>query len=237
MFSSPNPKSRQIWHITQKCHLAKPFIVPFTERQLLVPTEAIAWPENRIQRISVNSFGMGGANAHVIIDAACSYATQNGAASPQNNSANGDLNGHGISSNQVHESNGAPSKTSHEQRLLVFSANSEASLRKTISNYEHFIASKSFNLADLAYTLSVRRHHWNFRSFSISNGKTIQAVPGIKTPKFRGLLFIFTGQGAQWPGMGRELIRDFSIFKKDIQKMDSWLAESACPPNWSIERT
>jgi hypothetical protein len=106
-----------------------------------------------------------------------------------------------------------------------------------ISNYSEFIKSGPFLLSDLAYTLSVKRHHWNVRSFCVSKGKTLQAVPAVKTPKFKGLLLIFTGQGAQWKGMGRELLRDFSTFGEDIRKMDLWLAESSHPPSWKIEGT
>lgn len=40
-------------------------IVPFEERKLTVPTEALPWPEGRDQVVAVNSFGIGGSNAHV----------------------------------------------------------------------------------------------------------------------------------------------------------------------------
>ena len=41
------------------------FPVPFHEKALVVPTKAIAWPTDRAHRVSINSFGIGGANAHV----------------------------------------------------------------------------------------------------------------------------------------------------------------------------
>lgn len=40
-------------------------IVPFDLHKLHVPTETEDWPQGRAQRVSVNSFGVGGANAHV----------------------------------------------------------------------------------------------------------------------------------------------------------------------------
>jgi acyl transferase domain-containing protein len=181
---------------------------------------------------------MGGANAHVIVDAAPPAAQQNGV---HVSTLNGSAHPNGTHTNGIHTNGTTPYGKSSEpvggQRLLVFSANSEGSLRKMISNYEEFIERESFRLSDLAYTLSVRRHHWNVRSFCVTDGKTFQTVPGSRILKFKGLLFIFTGQGAQWSGMGRELIRDFPTFREDIQKMDMWLAESSHPPSWKIEST
>lgn len=45
--------------------ISKQTLVPFQERKLTVPTEALPWPENRDQVVAVNSFGIGGSNAHV----------------------------------------------------------------------------------------------------------------------------------------------------------------------------
>jgi hypothetical protein len=40
-------------------------LVPFEQAKLQVPTKAMPWPIDRRQRVSVNSFGVGGTNAHV----------------------------------------------------------------------------------------------------------------------------------------------------------------------------
>lgn len=224
---------------TKPFSLTSVLSVPFREYRLTVPTEAIAWPVDRVQRVSVNSFGMGGANAHVIVDAAPRTSEQNSTYALGLNGTHTPAPG-GI---HTHSNGFLPAKSQStefaegEKRLLVFSAHSERSLQKMISNYKEFIERESFCLSDLAYTLSVKRHHWNVRSFCVSDGKTLQAIPGIKIPKFKGLLFIFTGQGAQWPGMGRQLLRDFPSFIKDIRKMDLWLTECAHPPSWKIEGT
>jgi len=170
---------------------------------------------------------MGGANAHVIVDAAPPVPEQNGVHGPGLNG--GTHTNHGLLPARSNVSAGG------EQRLLVFSSHSEGSLKKMLSKYKDFIEHEPFRLCDLAYTLSERRHVWNVRSFCVTDGRTFQTVPGARTPKFRGLLFIFTGQGAQWAGMGRELIQDFSMFREDIRKMDLWLAESSHPPSWEIE--
>lgn len=38
-----------------------------------VPTECIPWPQEGLRRVSVNSFGFGGSNSHVILDDAYHY--------------------------------------------------------------------------------------------------------------------------------------------------------------------
>lgn len=49
--------------------------------------------------------------------------------------------------------------------------------------------------------------------------------------------FVFTGQGAQWAGMGKELLQDFVDFHADIKAMDSALAQLPDGPPWTIEGT
>lgn len=41
------------------------YTVPFEEARLKVPTKTLTWPVNRMERVSVNSFGIGAVNAHV----------------------------------------------------------------------------------------------------------------------------------------------------------------------------
>ncbi|KAK2782399.1 Type I Iterative PKS [Onygenales sp. PD_12] len=194
-FHTPNPK------------------IPFTESKLVVPTGPTPWPSARCQRISVNSFGIGGANAHVILDAAPSLSGTNGTTT--NSSTNG--------------------WHAEPERLLVFSAHSEPSLKKILSSYNDFVESESFRLSDLAYTLGAKRRHRTVRSFCVTNGMSFEPSSPCKTAEFKGLLFIFTGQGAQWPGMGQALLRDFPSFRKDIKKMDSWLSGATQSPAWKIE--
>jgi len=50
----------------------------------------------------------------------------------------------------------------------------------------------------------------------------------------RSLIFIFTGQGAQWAEMGKKLIEDFPSFRDNIKEMDNILAWCNTPPSWSI---
>lgn len=69
-FKMPNPRSKKPIHLMVKVFVlmevfAKQTVVPFEERKLTVPTEALPWPEDRDLVVAVNSFGIGGSNAHV----------------------------------------------------------------------------------------------------------------------------------------------------------------------------
>lgn len=64
-FSKPNPKSELGIALFAHPFADRVVAVPFKEANLQVPLEPIAWPKDRAERVSVNSFGIGGANAHV----------------------------------------------------------------------------------------------------------------------------------------------------------------------------
>nr|A0A6F9DXA0.1 RecName: Full=Partially reducing polyketide synthase men1; Short=R-PKS men1 [Menisporopsis theobromae]CAB3277415.1 Men1 [Menisporopsis theobromae] len=52
--------------------------IPFGKWRIKVPTERIQWPSDGIRRVSVNSFGFGGSNAHAILDDADQYLSGRG---------------------------------------------------------------------------------------------------------------------------------------------------------------
>jgi len=120
--------------------------------------------------------------------------------------------------------------------LLVFSANHQESLKRLTQNYEKFIEEKSANLSDLAYTLAARRNHMQYRSFTVAGlDEPMTFAPPIRPGNPRVLVFVFTGQGAQWAGMGKELLSDYPSFQDDIRAMDKTLAHCPHPPSWTIE--
>ena len=53
--------------------------------------------------------------------------------------------------------------------------------------------------------------------------------------RFSRMTFVFTGQGAQWPGMGKALMASFDAFLNAIRQMDNVLQSLTEPPSWSIE--
>ncbi|KAH6869068.1 KR domain-containing protein [Thelonectria olida] len=190
-FENPNPK------------------IPFKQGKLTVPVESVPWPEDRTERASVNSFGIGGANVHVILDSAKSFLGRSAE----------------VSETPV-----------HPPRLLMFSANTADSLRQQVVNHQKYLEEYPASAEDLSYTLALRRQHLPHRAFSIV-GDGIEANTAAFT-KISGsrpeLVMIFTGQGAQWPRMGAELLGVDSAFTASIHHMDGVLRALPSPPDWSL---
>nr|ALQ32923.1 putative polyketide synthase [Fusarium redolens] len=158
------------------------------KRGIKVPLELMPLtPEDHTgpRRVSVNSFGYGGTNAHVI------------------------LQGYDPEPQPIRDQNS-------ELKLIVLSANSESSLKKLIDNTRQWLQSEesqSVSFTDLAYTLNTRRSKLPWRcSVVASNLQGLEAALGdpklqpVKSSRDVALAFVFTGQGAQWFAMGRELL-------------------------------
>lgn len=121
-------------------------------------------------------------------------------------------------------------------QLLVFSANHPDSLSKIINNYRDYIVKNQIKLADLAYTLGARREHLTHRAYCVLQpGANLEVTSVSKPSASPKCVFVFTGQGAQWVGMGKELIEDYSSFLDDIKAMDKVLAELPHAPPWTLE--
>lgn len=125
--------------------------------------------------------------------------------------------------------------------LLVLSAGSEKSLKIMTEQYRDYLHRHPAALDRLAYTLAHGRPTLPFRTFCIaqqpddlstSAWPTIRPVSGANRA-----VFVFTGQGAQWPRMGGELIRTSREFREDIRYMDAALKRllpASHRPRWTI---
>ena len=71
----------------------------------------------------------------------------------------------------------------------------------------------------------------------MSNGNHDEAFvsPSFTSHLQKKVAFVFTGQGAQWAGMGRELLKTYPEFVHDIRQMDKLLQKQKDPPEWRIE--
>ena len=130
--------------------------------------------------------------------------------------------------------------------LIPLSASKKTALISQSERLAAFIGKNAHtNVVDLARTLGTRRSKLAERGYAIAGQKTLakdlqveylqSALPG-KTYSTHPFVFVFTGQGAQWPQMGKELVTDFFSFKKTIQELDSVLQKLPERPSWTLEQ-
>lgn len=163
--------------------------------KLMVPTDPTPWPNDRLKRASVNSFGAGCSNAHAILDCA-SY----------------------------HDKKPLCTPSSLGPRLLLFSANSTKASGTLVASYKDFIEKTSSCLPDLAYTLAHRREHLSYRTLSIIDQGIIEAIStSTKSGRAPELVMVFTGQEAQWSQMGLGLLNSDPNFLDTIPRLDGYL--------------
>ncbi|XEU96090.1 hypothetical protein FSHL1_001375 [Fusarium sambucinum] len=199
-----------------------PAVKPYTSN-LKLPVESQPWPKLAVgssRRASVNSFGFGGTNVHAIIenyDNASSQTSVNGVVSTP----------------------------------LVLSANSDLSLRAQISQLSQVLENaESHQVESILYTLAHRRSQLPIRTFfsgydleslqeKLKSATAEDAVlPTAKhdvplgpTPRILG---VFTGQGAQWPAMGRELLKSSPFARSLMDTLEESLASLPEPPSWTL---
>ena len=122
--------------------------------------------------------------------------------------------------------------------LLVLSAKNDVSLQASIVKHASYLERHGpARLRDLAYTLANRRDHHEQRTFAICDGEEPLIVqPSVRVKSVqKTLIYVFTGQGAQWAEMGKQLMEDFPSVQEDIADMDKILSQCHTPPSWTIQ--
>ncbi|MDI1477097.1 type I polyketide synthase [Polyangium sp. y55x31] len=184
----------------------------------VIPTEMRTWRVALKRRVAgVSSFGMSGTNAHVVVEDFPPSAEE-------------DL---------------SPEASAY---LLPLSAKSPAALRAHAAAVRDYLTNSQGDgsLRDIVYTASLRRAHFEYRLAAV--GRTREEIVGAlsaftggeassglaqgrSTPARAKVVFVFSGQGAQWLGMGRKLYEEESAFRSVIESCDALLAPRI---GWSI---
>ena len=210
------------------------------EWNLALPQQVVRWPTPGTRRISLNSFGFGGANSHIILDDAYHYLQERGLAGKHNTvvydlNASGDLQ---------------RSRVNGSKQLFLFSGNDQTGAKRVSEALHTWLQEDSDDkndssfLDNLVYTLALRRTHLKQRTFAIADSlseltkKLSEGLPAAVGSQRYGdnLVMVFTGQGAQWPAMGRELFEN-PIFRQSIDVSQSYLETLGCKWNAIEELT
>ncbi|RKU46330.1 Type I Iterative Polyketide synthase (PKS) [Coniochaeta pulveracea] len=261
--------------------------IDLAEWNLEIPTTLQPWPAGTdgVRRASVNNFGYGGSNAHVIMESYHAGGSRNGADSLSNGHAsatnlngavnsdhvtnghdldamvNGNANGDTIANGQTkaqtsnhvngHDSalvltNGSSKRNVHSEdtpsafpfRVLLLTAKDEQACQTLATNFAAYLEAKapssssaeSVLLDNLVHTLSYRRtvHPWvtthQFTTLAtLVESLRVPRPTRVWSPPRLGM--VFTGQGAQWYAMGRELIHAYPVFRASITEAERYLTE------------
>jgi len=128
-------------------------------------------------------------------------------------------------------------------RLYLWSASDECGIQRWVSLFQSYLlnfqGSETEFLDNLAYTLAKKRSNLPWKSFLIAasveeilEGLSNRLSKAVRsTNNSAHLAFIFTGQGASWYAMGRELMQ-FSTFSHSLQAAGKYFEGLGC--KWSL---
>ncbi|OTA90931.1 hypothetical protein M434DRAFT_33160 [Hypoxylon sp. CO27-5] len=189
------------------------------EWNVKIHRDTAPWPsDSLVRRASVSSFGYGGTNGHVVVESVESMYP---------------LYQHGKAKKD------APyDHSSRRPLLLTHSAHDKTTLSRNVAALAK--VASNYYLADLAHTLNLHRTQFKARAFAVAREERISEAfdmdsltTGVASQK-REVGFLFTGQGAQWAGMGKEAYLNFPAFANTIRRLDVVLSKLDPAPQFSI---
>ncbi|MFJ7901541.1 type I polyketide synthase [Streptomyces sp. NPDC096198] len=178
--------------------------IDFASGPFHVNTATTAWPEGRTpRRAGVSSFGMGGTNCHLVLE-------ETPALRPDARPA----------------PDGGP-------RLLALSARTPEALRELADRYaRHLKEQPELPFADVCFTAATGRRAFEHRMTVVAataeeaaDALAPETDPGREAVRPDGrTAFVFSGQGSQYAGMGRELYETQPVFRAALDRCAGLLA-------------
>jgi acyl transferase domain-containing protein/NADPH:quinone reductase-like Zn-dependent oxidoreductase/NAD(P)-dependent dehydrogenase (short-subunit alcohol dehydrogenase family)/acyl carrier protein len=199
-------------------HLDKPSSrIPWAKLPLKVPTQQVPWPAGPSKRVAgISSFGFSGTNSHLVVEEAPTIER--------------------------------PAKTLERSRhLLVLSAKTEQALGRLAQSHALLLEKRlELELGDVCHSANAGRSHFTHR-LAVHAGSSAELADllrqvqqgGAPRGTCRGLAssqapsvgWLFSGQGSQSVGMGRELYETQPTFRKTLEQCEALLASEA---GWSL---
>ncbi len=179
---------------------------------IAIPTEPVSWQQNpeRQRLAGISSFAFTGTNAHLVLEEA-----------------------------PLKES--TPTTRERPLHLLALSAKSETALQTISADMNDYLAQHPrTSLADLCFTANTGRAHFDCRMAVVANSleevrQELAFVAARKEPELRAVsqpkvAFVFTGQGSQYIGMGRQLYDTQPTFRQALEDCDAILRSYLAQP-------
>ncbi len=178
-------------------------LISFENTNLSIPTGLQSWPNER-RLAGISSFGFGGTNAHLIIEAAPDVKPRE-----------------------------KPTSLDRPLHLLTLSGKNQGALQTLAQSYARFLEQHPDTaLSDICYTANTKRSHFHHRLAvqaetsaqlqaqlqAFSRGKRVSGLMTGRAPKNKSpnIAFLFTGQGSQTINMGRALYETEATFREVI---------------------
>jgi acyl transferase domain-containing protein/acyl carrier protein len=181
-----------------------------------IPRARQPWLDDGLPRVAgVSAFGIAGTNAHVVLEQACEAER---------------------------EEVTAPAR---QLGILPLSANSTGALRALAERYADLLSGDAApTLHDVCWNAAVRRTALDMRAVFLgadrlamvhalrgyASGDAAAAEGSVQSPQAAiamtadvippKVVFVIPGQGAQWVGMGRELLRQEPVFRAALERCD-----------------